>query len=200
MFVLVCSRASIFPLVPSCHAVVCARVSCSFPVFACREGNSGKVCVYDTLNGSLLSQFGKRGPASGELDGISGMRFSPDGAKLLVAEAANNRISMFNPSTGAPLGVWGVGSLDSPRDVVRACVRVRVCCVCCVRMCAYVCERECVCECVRIRVRLCVRAHLYVFWIAGLCFDCLIWRVDLNNIICAPIVCVINTHFCMFFL
>jgi hypothetical protein len=62
------------------------------------------------------------GPGDGQLDHPCGLRFSTDGARLLVADTFNHRVCCFRVSDGGFVSVVaseGTHGLDYPRDVVE---------------------------------------------------------------------------------
>lgn len=69
----------------------------------------GPIEIHSLSTGRLIRSFGVRGKNPGQIgDGASGLRFSPDGTRLLVAEFSNQRLSMFTPA-GAFVQNIGVG-------------------------------------------------------------------------------------------
>lgn len=58
--------------------------------------SAGIIQLYSLATGDLIRRFGSAGAGPGELGGrASGFRFTPDGARLLVAEYSNYRLSLF---------------------------------------------------------------------------------------------------------
>ena len=69
----------------------------------------GPIEIHSLSTGRLIRSFGARGTKPGLIgDGASGLRFSPDGARLLVAEFSNHRLSMFT-TAGTFIQNIGVG-------------------------------------------------------------------------------------------
>lgn len=77
-----------------------------------------KVLLFDLTSGDLVCSFGTGGAAKGELDanGCFGLRFTPDGAHLIVAEYHNHRLSKLT-LTGDFVRWIGEGTLSHPADV-----------------------------------------------------------------------------------
>ncbi len=71
--------------------------------------DNGRVLRYSS-NGSFLGIFVP--PGSGGLSGARGLLFKPDG-NLLVASFNTNALLEYDGVTGAPLGQWDDGGLDS---------------------------------------------------------------------------------------
>jgi len=67
--------------------------------------NEGVVDVFNS-SGKLLRTIGATAPG-GRLGQPFDTALSPDGSILYVSEVKNNRISEFNPATGAFIGSWG---------------------------------------------------------------------------------------------
>lgn len=76
--------------------------------------------VFDQASGALLQSFSRGGRAEGELYGSNGIRLTPDGNHVLVAEWENHRLSLFSLS-GDFVRCIGVGLLRSPLDVDFSC-------------------------------------------------------------------------------
>lgn len=72
--------------------------------------------LFDMTSGSFIRSFGEEGEAEGQLYGVSGLRFTPDGTHILVAESDNRRLSLFT-LTGAFVRCIGVGTLGEASDV-----------------------------------------------------------------------------------
>lgn len=83
---------------------------------SCIQSYSRRVTLFDLAGGQLLRSFGQEGRASGSLSGNDGIRFTPDGSHILVAESHNQRLSMFTLA-GAFVCWIGDGVLKSPVDV-----------------------------------------------------------------------------------
>lgn len=81
-----------------------------------RSGN--QVALFDMNTGGLIRSFGKKGGSEGELNGSVGVRLTPDGLHLLIAEFYSNRLSVFT-LTGDFVRCIGVGHgvLRNPVDV-----------------------------------------------------------------------------------
>ena len=67
--------------------------------------NEGVIDVFSS-SGKLLRTIGATAPG-GKLGQPFDTALSPDGSILYVSEVKNNRISEFNPTTGAFIGSWG---------------------------------------------------------------------------------------------
>lgn len=74
------------------------------------------VWMFDVTSGDLIRSFGELGPAEGQLTGNDGLRFTPDGGHILIAEERNHRLSLFTV-TGDFVRCIGVGMLRYPVDV-----------------------------------------------------------------------------------
>lgn len=77
---------------------------------------NSEVFLFDVVTGDLTRAFGEEGEAEGQLCGCYGLRFTPDGGHILIAEMSNDRLSLFTV-TGAFVRCLGVGTLCSPYDV-----------------------------------------------------------------------------------
>lgn len=77
-----------------------------------------RVWVFDFASGDLIRSFGEKGEAKGQLLAPRGVRFTPDGGHIIIAEESedNNRLSEFT-LTGAFVRCVGVGTLNGPYDV-----------------------------------------------------------------------------------
>lgn len=75
-----------------------------------------KVFMFEMGSGRRVRSFGDRGIAQGQLFGGMGLRLTPDGTHILVAEAETNRLSLFT-LTGDFVRCMGVGSLSRPDDL-----------------------------------------------------------------------------------
>lgn len=80
-------------------------------------GGSKKVWLFDFVSGRLIRVFGEHGHAVGQLYATRGLRFTPDGGHLIIAEdSPNSRLSFFT-LTGVFVRCMGVGTLRHPFDV-----------------------------------------------------------------------------------
>lgn len=75
-----------------------------------------KIMMFHVAGGDLARSFAVKGDAEGQLKGSDGMRFTPDGGHILIAEYVNSRLSLFTVA-GDFVRCIGVGSLSMPRDV-----------------------------------------------------------------------------------
>lgn len=95
-------------------------VSCNETLVAvghCGAGRGFRVCLFELASGALLSKLGPLGVDDGCLGKFcSAVRFSPNGAHLLVAEADNNRLSLWTLE-GEYVFTFGEGEVAAPRDV-----------------------------------------------------------------------------------
>lgn len=66
-------------------------------------------------SGEFVRSFGPPGAHPGQLDGCIGMRFTPDGARIVIAEQTNNRVSMFSLE-GVLMRIF-LSDVLYPRDV-----------------------------------------------------------------------------------
>lgn len=94
------------------HAVACSGDTIAVSVFSA----DAQILLFQSASGALLRSFGVRGRAVGQLNGCGGLRFTPDGARLLIAEESNRRVSMFTV-TGEWVCCIGAGQLSRPTDV-----------------------------------------------------------------------------------
>lgn len=79
-------------------------------------GTTCRLLMFDFTSGGLIRSFGEEGAAEGNLRNVLGLRFTPDGGHILVAEFDNDRLSLF--TLGGAFVRWiGVNSLTSPVDV-----------------------------------------------------------------------------------
>ena len=63
-----------------------------------RFTSNQRIVVFDYCNGRFIRGFGERGLAPGQLDYPYGLRLTPDGRHIVVAEGKNKRLSMFTIS------------------------------------------------------------------------------------------------------
>lgn len=75
-----------------------------------------RVILFDMHSGTVLRSFGVQGLARGALYGTRGLRFTPDGTHVLVAEAQAGRLSLFTLS-GEFVRCVGEGAVQWPTDV-----------------------------------------------------------------------------------
>lgn len=78
--------------------------------------SSGRVVVFDMPSGDLILSFGTPGTTAGRLNGCSGVRLTPDGHHVLIAEHWNRRLSLFT-LTGEFVRCIGEDALNQPNDV-----------------------------------------------------------------------------------
>lgn len=79
-------------------------------------GTQFKVFLFDITSGEAIRSFGEEGLAEGKLKRCSGLRFTPDGNHILIAEWLNDRLSLFT-FAGVFVRCIGSGTLKSPYDV-----------------------------------------------------------------------------------
>ena len=88
------------------------------------DSNAGRIYVTDTLRnqvfmldmqGSVLAKFGKTGPANGEFNYPTELRLQ--GPNLIVVDAMNFRIQVFDRSGGFQYAIGQVG--DNPGEMFR---------------------------------------------------------------------------------
>ncbi len=108
--------------------------------------------------GTVLRSFGQPGLRPGDIGGrCEGMRFSPDGDQIIVAELQNHRLSVFSID-GVFLRFIGLGVCASVRST-----SIHVCLCACVQMqCKCVCTAYCVCVCACACIYVRVRARVLV--------------------------------------
>lgn len=75
-----------------------------------------QVYVFDIVSGALIRSFGERGGLLGHVCGCVGLRVSPDGKHIIIAESDNRRVSLFS-LTGKFVRSYGEGTLRSAWDV-----------------------------------------------------------------------------------
>lgn len=82
------------------------------------SGAVQRILVLDVVTGGLLTSFGasEAGGGEGQLQGNHGIRFTPDGGHIAIAESGNNRVSIFTTS-GVFVRCIVAGNMKSPRDV-----------------------------------------------------------------------------------
>jgi WD40 repeat protein len=79
--------------------------------------DSNRIVVFDFRTGAFVRSFGDRGSDPGQLNGNACLRISPDGSHIIVAEAENNRVSVFTVR-GEFVRCWGDSStLNNPVDL-----------------------------------------------------------------------------------
>lgn len=84
-------------------------------IAVCTE--NGKVWVFDLCSGALIRSLGQKGGAEGQLEGCWGLRFTPDGDHMLIAEGhPNSRLSLFTLEVDLVRCI-GVKTLGKPYDV-----------------------------------------------------------------------------------
>ena len=79
----------------------------------------GPIEIHSLATGELIRRFGSRGDGPGQIGGwATGIRFTPDGTSLLVAERDNHRLSLFTVD-GVFMTCIGTGVLScwSNKDV-----------------------------------------------------------------------------------
>lgn len=79
-------------------------------------GLYGAVSVFDIVNGDLIRSFGVHGSEEGDMNSCFGLRFTPDGGHILIADAGNCVVSLFT-LTGTFVRCIGVDAVKSPVDV-----------------------------------------------------------------------------------
>lgn len=75
-----------------------------------------QIFLFDLGSGDLVRSMGTIGGGVGSLYGVRGLRFTPDGAHILVAEYNNDRLSLFT-LTGEFVSCIGFDVLRWPSDV-----------------------------------------------------------------------------------
>lgn len=98
-------RNSVLALAASPDLILCADAT-----------DSGILLAFDVTTGALLRSFGEAGYTEGCLKGVRGLRFSPDGTLVVVAEYLKARVSVFT-TTGAFVRCVGVGASVRSHDV-----------------------------------------------------------------------------------
>lgn len=76
--------------------------------------NEEKVMLFDLASGVKLRSFGRNGASPGQLEFVVGLRFTPDGSHIMIAEANNSRLSLFTVDGKFVRCIDGVGT---PYDV-----------------------------------------------------------------------------------
>lgn len=90
-------------------------VSAGMIAVSCDDGPE-HVHTFDVTNGRHIRSFGVHGTSPGQLGGANGLRFTPSGCHILVAERTNSRLSLFT-LTGDFVRCIGEGMLSCPVDV-----------------------------------------------------------------------------------
>jgi DNA-binding beta-propeller fold protein YncE len=95
-----------------------AGVACNGDIVVANQASAtDRIVVFDLRTGSFVLSFGNSGSEPGDLNGNAGLRLSPDGRHIVVAEADNNRLSVFTVG-GDFLRCFGEpGVLNNPVDV-----------------------------------------------------------------------------------
>ena len=82
-----------------------------------RMGSNGRILLFRVASGELVRRFGDWGEEEGQLGKCEGLRFTPDGRHIVIAECRpNNRLSVFTVE-GAFVRCVGKGELDQPTSV-----------------------------------------------------------------------------------
>jgi DNA-binding beta-propeller fold protein YncE len=108
---------------PRCVAACAGLVAVSG--WTARDAGDHTVTLYAAGTWARVRVVGVgrgRGAGDGQLDRPRGLRFSADGARLLVADCGNQRVCCFRVSDGGFAGVVaskGAHGLDCPYDVVE---------------------------------------------------------------------------------
>lgn len=90
--------------------IVCG-VACSDTVIAAGTlSRFSQIALFDLLTGNPLISFGPYGSEPGQVSSPVGMRFTPSGDHIVVAEIGNNRLSVFTCA--------GVHTVSSPPDLL----------------------------------------------------------------------------------
>lgn len=97
-----------------CKALSVAASGERIAVGTSRDTN--QVFVFALDSGALLYTFGPKGLGEGQLCRSRSMRFTPDGAHIIIAENFNYRLSVFK-MCGEFVRWIGVDSLEWPNDV-----------------------------------------------------------------------------------
>lgn len=85
-------------------------------LLVCGLSSIEQVFLFDLASGAHLRSLGPTGPAAGQLAGSRGLRLTPDGAHILVAEYNNNRLSFFT-LTGEFVRCMGSGVVVAPSAI-----------------------------------------------------------------------------------
>jgi len=83
-------------------------------------GKNVKVGGGDLCTSATGCQAGSAGGGAGLLSGVVAIAISGDGSKLFLSEAGNERVSVFNPTTGAFLRAFGK-DVGGPNTGVDSC-------------------------------------------------------------------------------
>ncbi len=81
------------------------------------SGAAQHVWVFDAVSGLCTRRFGEPGSEPGFLNSCLGIRCSPDGMRIALAEFSNRRLSVFH-SNGTYEFTCGAGRMKGPADVL----------------------------------------------------------------------------------
>lgn len=95
---------------------VCGVAANADIIVAGTNGITRQICVFNAVTGDYITSFGEKGRMPGQLENSLGLRITPDGQRLLIAEYFNDRVSVWSVQ-GAFHYCFGVGVLKSPYDV-----------------------------------------------------------------------------------
>lgn len=95
---------------------------CLLLILACIFAPKTVFAATPDLSPSYSGKFGSEGSGNGELGYPFGVTLSPDGSKIYIADAGNNRIQIFNAANNAYIGQFGTegsgnGEFLNPIDV-----------------------------------------------------------------------------------
>jgi DNA-binding beta-propeller fold protein YncE len=83
------------------------------------KNREDRVTVFDAASGTMVALIGGRsGPEAGQLNCVRGVCFSADGARVVVADSANYRLSVFDAATGVFLRHLGDRLHVRPEGVI----------------------------------------------------------------------------------
>lgn len=92
-------------------------ITASADIIAVTTDGSKRVCLFDMTSGDVIRTFGDAVSAEGRLSRFAGIRFTPDGRHILIAEYVYKRLCLFTLD-GAFVCYIGEGTLSSsPMDV-----------------------------------------------------------------------------------
>lgn len=95
----------------------CIGIAASMDMVA--MGTRCGVLLFDMATGSFIRCVGEEGEDEGQVDGCNGLRFTPDGRHILIADHRNSRLSLFSVD-GVFVRCMGAGALYRPMDLLFA--------------------------------------------------------------------------------
>ncbi len=97
----------------ACPAGVCANAD----VVVVSEHDKHRIFVFNRADGAVLRRFGSHGGGDGQLSFPKGLCFVAGSRHVAVADAWNNRVSVFSVDTGDFIRHVGAGVVQYPKGV-----------------------------------------------------------------------------------